>query len=129
MKPDRTAVRVTANLDVLRFPVPSKIPAGVTCLNCSARLVLHQPDEDAPERLLGVCAGCRHWFLLDLLPDLTEGVMVRLPDIQVIRELSREDPSHGISLMGPDPGEGSALPHGSGDVPGRSPRPRQPGPT
>jgi hypothetical protein len=39
--------------------------SGDDCPACGAALVFHQPDEEAPERLLGTCVGCKGWFLLD----------------------------------------------------------------
>ena len=102
MKPDRLVARVSADLDVLRFPGSFASPDRARCLHCSSALSLHQPDLELPGRLLGVCEGCKRWFLIDVLTDLGEGVMVRLPDMEVIRDLSRENPSDGISLMGPE---------------------------
>ena len=60
-------------------------------------MCLSQPDLNSPERLLGVCEHCKHWFLIDLVPDLTEGILWRLPDIEVIRQLSFENPSTSAS--------------------------------
>jgi hypothetical protein len=110
MNTDRPVKRVTTNLDVLRFPSPPEAPAGVCCLNCAGDLSLSQPDLDSPGRLLGVCGRCKHWFLIDLIVDLGEGIISGLPDMQVIRELSREDPREGISVMGHGQGPGSAPP-------------------
>jgi hypothetical protein len=55
-------------------------------------LSLTQPDLNSPERLLGVCEQCKHWFLIELMPDRIEGILCRLPDIKVIRQLSAEKP-------------------------------------
>jgi hypothetical protein len=49
--------------------------------------------------MLGVCERCKHWFLIDLPPRQSEGIMVQLPDAAVIRDLSHQNPSQGISLM------------------------------
>jgi hypothetical protein len=88
---------------LVRFPASFESSFRACCLHCSSPLVLHQPDAEAPARLLGVCEQCKHWFLIDLLPDLSEGIMVRLPDTEVIRDLSRENPAAGISLMSHEP--------------------------
>ena len=77
-------------------------PATPLCLNCSEPLSLSQPDPETPDRLIGICEYCRHWFLVDLTSDLSAGTLCRLPDIQVIRRLSHENPSAGISLMDGD---------------------------
>jgi hypothetical protein len=112
--------RVTAKLELLRFPAPPLNAVRACCLHCSSPLTLHQPDTQTPERLLGICEECQHWFLIDMLPNLTEGVMVRLPDHQVLRDLSHEDPSGGISLMSDAPEGRSPPPPGSSNEPGRS---------
>jgi hypothetical protein len=91
--------KVATFLDILQFPAPS--PGHATrCSNCSSSLALHQPDPQDPSRLLGVCGRCKHWFLVDLLHDTSEGIMVRLPDAEVVRALSHEDESGGISVTG-----------------------------
>ena len=91
-KPDRLIKRVSAHLDVLQFPAAIENPKGPSCLNCSSRLSLSQPDLELPERLLGICDKCKYWFLIDLVPQEGEGLMVRLPEAQVIRSLAREKP-------------------------------------
>jgi hypothetical protein len=102
MKPERRPKLVSVNLDVLRFSEHVDRPAQVRCLNCSTALTLHQPDLNVPERLLGTCEKCKHWFLVDILPTTAEGVLLRLPDVQVIRDLTQADSSGGVSLTGQD---------------------------
>jgi hypothetical protein len=97
MKKGHIVKKVSAELDVLRFPSAVRHRIGAHCLKCSLPLSLFQPDLSSPERLLGICERCKHWFLIDLIPDLTEGVLSRLPDIEVIRQLSLEDPSEETS--------------------------------
>ena len=53
---------------------------NLECPKCSTPLVLHQPDIDSPDRMLGICYRCRAWYLLDGLAE----VMTELP---VLREL------------------------------------------
>src|SRR5256885_13296563 len=116
MKSHRVVKSVSADLDLLRFPMRMVKAVRACCLHCSSPLALHQPDPESPERLLGVCEQCKHWFLIDLLPNLSEGVLVRLPDTEMLRDLSHENPSGGISLMSHNPDRRSI------DEPGRSPR-------
>jgi hypothetical protein len=59
-----------------------------------------------PDRLFGVCEGCDHWYLVDAAPGQAEGMPAGLTGDEVVRALSRPDPSGGISLMGSDPGPG-----------------------
>ncbi len=102
MKPKRIATRMAAELHFLRFPAVFEHPVRAECLNCSSELTLHQPDMEMPERLLGVCESCKNWYLIDLVRDVSQGVMVWLPDSEVVRELSRENPPAGISIMSGD---------------------------
>ena len=48
----------------------------IRCPECRVPLVLHQPDEESDERMLGVCGTCRSWFLVDCVSH----AMLRLPD-------------------------------------------------
>lgn len=48
------------------------------CARCSAMLERHQPDSERPENILGTCADCGAWYLIDEarekvypLPDLS----------------------------------------------------------
>ncbi len=102
MKRDNVVRKVLAKLDVLRFDLGVERSARARCLNCSRPLSLSQPDLSSPDRLLGICVQCKHWFLVDLIPDMTEGFMCRLPDVEVIRSLSHENPSDGISVKSDD---------------------------
>ena len=35
------------------------------CPRCEAPLALHQPDPQAPHRLLAVCGSCTAWYVSD----------------------------------------------------------------
>src|SRR5689334_7442705 len=35
------------------------------CRACGSDLILHQPDPEMPERLLGTCGGCKSWYLIE----------------------------------------------------------------
>jgi hypothetical protein len=109
--------QIRPHLAVLRFPAASLEAVFTRCPNCSAFLTLLQPDAELPDRLIGACEQCKHWYLIDVLPDVSEGTMVRLPDVQVIRNLSRTNPSAGISLRDGDPDADSPDRMGREDVP------------
>ena len=51
-----------------------------SCPACKKAMQLHQPDSGFPERMLWTCEHCGTWFLMDLIPDSHEAVMVCLPD-------------------------------------------------
>ncbi len=121
MKPNRSVIKAAAKLHFLRFPAMFEDPVAAECLNCSSELTLHQPDMNTPERLLGVCESCKHWYLIDLVPDVSQGVMVWLPGCEVVRELSRENPPAGISIMSCESDESSPAPPSPTDEPQSSP--------
>jgi hypothetical protein len=106
MEPNPAPRKVLAPLDLLPFPRPREAHAPIACLDCSSPLTLHQPDPELADRLLGTCEGCKHWYLVDLVPGRAGGFLVGLPGREVVRELSHADPDEGISLMGEEPGPG-----------------------
>jgi hypothetical protein len=62
------------------------LPTGTPCLACGESLVLHQPDVNAPERLLGTCDDCGAWHLIDA----ERGMTVLLPDADGLRDAKVE---------------------------------------
>ncbi len=103
MKRGRPIRKVPTELDILQFPVSSEHTLGSHCLNCSSTLALSQPDLTLPERLLGVCEQCKSWFLIDLVPDQSAGLLLRLPDTEVIRQLTVEYLPEGDSKKSTKP--------------------------
>ena len=85
-------IKKVSDLEVLRSPAAVQGPVRARCVNCSLPLSLSQPDINSPERLLGVCSKCKHWFLIELIPNQTEGFLCRLTEIELIRQLSVEQP-------------------------------------
>ena len=69
---------VAAQLDVIPFEF--EVPPGdldwVRCNRCDTHLSLHQPDLQSPSRLLGICDGCRRWYLVLMEPGLKSAIMV-----------------------------------------------------
>ena len=53
----------------------------IRCPVCRGQLMVHQPDERLPERLLGTCRSCFAWFLIDS----GGGTMLRLPDTDTLQ--------------------------------------------
>ena len=73
---------ILLTLDLIRLTPDPDDPSEVACPRCHASLLLHQPDQQMPERLLGTCAECQTWFLINAIAN----VMVRLPDEQDFRD-------------------------------------------
>ena len=56
--------------------------SDIRCTECQSSLELHQPDPERPDRLLGTCADCDTWYLMDV----ARGVMVLLPVTELLQE-------------------------------------------
>jgi hypothetical protein len=63
-------------LELIRCPFEAEDYLGVVCPDCHSPVVIHQPDEWRPDRLLGTCGSCSAWYLI--APAVS--TMVRLPD-------------------------------------------------
>jgi len=51
------------------------------CQSCSLDLAIHQPDFRNPDRLLGMCPGCRGWSLIECHPDNSMASVAVLPSL------------------------------------------------
>jgi hypothetical protein len=69
-------------LEAIRFSTDPAGPADMQCPRCHEPLAIHQPDVERPDSLLGVCRGCRTWFMIDP----TAAVMARLPHWDTLQE-------------------------------------------
>ena len=72
---------ISVPLMVVPLSTRARVTAGAACLGCGSPLELHQPDGDAPQRLLGTCAVCGGWHLIDC----GGSVVVLLPDVTAFR--------------------------------------------
>ena len=70
--------KIAVPLTVVPLSTRGRVPAEAPCLGCGSAPQLHQPDGNAPERLLGTCDACGAWHLIEcdgsvvvLLPDAT----------------------------------------------------------
>ena len=73
-----THATVTVALTVISL-LPDVVQA-VGCTSCGELMNLHQPETGFPERMLWTCELCGTWFLMDLIPESSEAVLVCLPD-------------------------------------------------
>jgi hypothetical protein len=87
-------------LELIPLPTDFEDHSEVSCPACCDGLVIHQPDQQQPARLLGICPSCSAWFLIDSVA----AVMVRLPDDDGLRDActssDRGDGSRMIRLGG-----------------------------
>jgi hypothetical protein len=79
--------RVATDPDVIRFAFesPPGDPGRVRCARCREDLTLHQPDLQSPGRLLGICGGCRRWYLVVMGPGRDSALMVVVPEDRELR--------------------------------------------
>jgi hypothetical protein len=63
-------------LDLIHLQCKPKDFSEVACPGCQDYLVVHQPDERLPDRLLGICHSCSAWFVIAA----AAAVMVCLPN-------------------------------------------------
>jgi hypothetical protein len=73
---------ISVPLTVVLLPSHRPVAAAAPCLRCGAALELHQPDGDAPQRLLGTCDACGGWHLIDC----DGSVVVLLPQAAALRD-------------------------------------------
>jgi hypothetical protein len=88
MRPKRQ-VGVEDRRIVLPFAAPPDDLSWVRCVHCREALGLQQPDARLPERLLGICGPCALWFLIELVTERSEMILVQLPDGKSLRERAR----------------------------------------
>jgi hypothetical protein len=69
MTSSRLASDRYATPEVYRFPGPIELTTGADCPACSKALSLSQPDVNTPDRLLGICEGCKRWYVIELPPE------------------------------------------------------------
>jgi hypothetical protein len=55
------------------------------CQKCRSPLTVHQPDENAPNRLLGTCGDCGTWHLIEVGPRGTKALLFSIPGMEIVR--------------------------------------------
>ncbi len=73
---------ILISLELIPVTTDHDDPLVVQCASCHGSLVLHQPDEELPERMLGTCEECQTWFLIYADTQL----MLKLPDEKMLRD-------------------------------------------
>jgi hypothetical protein len=64
----------------------SSVVSSLSCPECEVPLDLHQPDDNQPTRLLGICCACNRWYLLvETESDWTSALLFELPGAEEIR--------------------------------------------
>jgi hypothetical protein len=63
------------------------------CRDCRVPLNVHQPDEDRPDHLLGTCARCGAWYLIELGAEDGGAYLVDLTNVAVFHAALKQDAS------------------------------------
>ena len=92
--------KLVASLDVIPFARTPGVLEWVACALCTEPLGLHQPDPQDPDRLLGICQECHRWYLIEMMEEPGEAMMIMLPDGAWLLEAYEADGS-GISSVKP----------------------------
>jgi hypothetical protein len=72
-----------------------------SCQKCRTPLDVHQPDENDPRRLLGICGACHTWHFIEVAPDDSRALLFNMPCVEFIRAKSAL--SRTGSEQGPHP--------------------------
>ena len=70
--------------ELVRQPSDAADYSVMQCPVCRGQLMVHQPDERLPERLLGTCRSCFTWFLIDS----GDGITLRVPGTDTLKGTS-----------------------------------------
>lgn len=71
---------IICTLELIRCPLDTEHLLDVICPDCGSPIIIHQPDERLPDRLLGTCASCSAWYLI--FP--AAAAIVRLPEEEAL---------------------------------------------
>jgi hypothetical protein len=86
---------INCTLKLVRCPAGAEDLLGVQCPECLGHLVVHQPDERRPDRLLATCECCSTWYLVAM----ASAMMVRLPDEEALSGSPAASPRHGLAAL------------------------------
>jgi hypothetical protein len=76
---------MTVLCEAIPLAITSQGVEATRCRACESTLAIHQPDESAPEHLLGTCAKCGGWYLIEIMGDGTAAFLLDLPNIALFR--------------------------------------------
>ena len=78
--------QLTITWNVITLRVTDEGLEAPQCRACRATLNVHQPDEIRPEHLLGTCALCGRWYLIEFGEEGTEAYLFDLPNLEEVRK-------------------------------------------
>jgi hypothetical protein len=91
MRPSQTILSKPSafTFELVARPVPADSEESCLCCPaCHSPLDLHQPDEELPSQLLGICEWCAKWFfLVEIDEDWKESLLFELPGAHDIRSM------------------------------------------
>jgi hypothetical protein len=98
LQPSRRGLTVPSpvTFELVTRPLTMKPGASpLCCPDCRVPLDLHQPDEEEPAQLLGICDDCSKWyFLVEMEADWNGTLLFELPSAETIREMLTAKTAH-----------------------------------
>jgi hypothetical protein len=98
----RLYCKMPITLDVTVIDVTAEGCFTAVCRKCGRPLELHQPDEGQPDHLLGTCAGCGGWHMIDAPPDQKEAYVVALPEFEQLQAERIKPRTHSRTAHAPE---------------------------
>jgi hypothetical protein len=86
---------IICTLKLVRCPSGSEDLLGAQCPDCLGHIIIHQPDERRPDRLLATCESCSAWFLMTT----ASATMVRLPDEETLSGSHVASPRRALAAL------------------------------
>jgi hypothetical protein len=80
---------IPMSFDLMTHAVSMSPNVGsLCCPECEIPLDLHQPDDDEPTQLMGICGACGKWFFLVEIESGWNGALLfELPSARAIRAM------------------------------------------
>lgn len=100
----RSYCKLPITLHLTRIDVDAEGCVAAVCHTCGRPLDLHQPDNGHPDRLLGTCAACGGWHMIDVPVDQNEAYLVRLPDFQHLQSERNKLRKNAVTAHGQERG-------------------------
>ena len=92
MSHDRASV-LSVRFESIELPADASWIESFRCWDCETVLDFSQPNPEDPNRLIGICGDCGHWYLVER-PEIESRLLMlelpqlTLPDMNVLAHVS-----------------------------------------
>ncbi len=103
MSHDRSTV-LSVRFESIELPSNASLTESFGCWECDSPLHFSQPDPEDPNRLIGACGDCGHWYLIER-PEIESRLLMlelphlTIPDMNVLAHLPRSQSGTDRSLQ------------------------------